>query len=61
MADIGILFVDTQVQPAQTIFIKAQLAGVQSVLMAEVAALALNAQVNDSLNFDNTTFLSDCQ
>jgi hypothetical protein len=29
--------------------------------MAEAAALALAARVNESLNFDNTTFLSDCQ
>jgi hypothetical protein len=59
MAGIGILFVNTQ--STQTIFIKAQLAGVQSVLMAEAAALALAAQVIDSLHYDNTTFLSDCQ
>jgi len=61
MAGLGILFVNTQVQPAQTIFIKAQLTGVQSVPIAEAAALALTARVNESLNFDNTTFLSDCQ
>lgn len=31
------------------------------MLMAEAAALALAAQLSDSLNFLNTTFLSDCQ
>jgi hypothetical protein len=61
MAGLGILFVNMQVQPAQTIFIRAQLTGVQLVLMAEAAALALAARVNESLNFDNTTFLLDCQ
>jgi hypothetical protein len=35
--------------------------GVESVLMAKAAALALAAVVNDRLNFTNTTFLSDCQ
>jgi hypothetical protein len=29
--------------------------------MAEAAALALAAMVNDRLNFNNTAFLSDCQ
>ena len=33
---------------------------VDSVLMAEAAALALAATVNDRLNFNNTSFLSDC-
>jgi hypothetical protein len=61
IAGLGILFVNTQVQPVQTIYIKAQVTGIHSVLMAEAAALALAARVNDSLNFDNTTFLSDCQ
>jgi hypothetical protein len=61
MAGLGILFVNMQVQPVQTILIRAQLTGVQSVLMAEAVALALAARVNESLNFDNTTFLLDCQ
>ena len=37
------------------------MSGDQSVLMAEAAALALAAVLNDALNFDNTAFLSDCQ
>jgi hypothetical protein len=60
-ASLGILFVNTQVQPAQTIYIKAQVTGIHSVLMAEAAALALAARVNDSFNFYNTIFLSDSQ
>jgi ribonuclease HI len=60
-AGLGILFVNTQVQPAQTIFIKAQFTASQSVLMAEAAALAIAATLNDSLHFDSTTFLSDSQ
>jgi hypothetical protein len=44
-----------------TIYIKAFMTGVGSVLMAEAVALALAATVNDALNFNNTSFLSDCQ
>ena len=58
---MGILFVNTEVQPVQTIYIKAHVSRVQSVLMAEVAALALAAMVNDNLNFNNTMFLLDCR
>jgi hypothetical protein len=29
--------------------------------MAEAAALALASTINDRLNFNNTSFLSDCQ
>jgi hypothetical protein len=54
-------FVNTQVQPAQTIYIKAKISGVHSVLMAEAAALALAAALNEAFTFNNTTFLSDCQ
>jgi hypothetical protein len=61
LAGLGIFFVNTQVQPAQTIYIEAHLSGTQSVIMAEAAALALAAMVNDRLNFNNTAFLSDCQ
>lgn len=61
MAGLGIFFVNTQVQLAQTIYIKAVMTSVDSVLMAEAAALALAATVNDRLNFNNTSFLSDCQ
>lgn len=54
---LGVFFVNTQV----TIYIKALARGVDSMLMAEAAALALAAAVNDRLNFSNTSFLSDCQ
>jgi hypothetical protein len=37
------------------------LSDAHSVIMAEAAALALAAVINDSLNFTNTNFLSDCQ
>lgn len=59
-AGLGILFVNTQVQPAQTIYIKAQMSAAHSVIMAEAAALALAAMINDALDFNNTAFLSDC-
>ncbi|XP_066388478.1 uncharacterized protein [Miscanthus floridulus] len=61
IAGLGIFLVNPQVQPTQTIYIKAQVSGVHSVLMAKAAALALAATLNDRLNFNNTTFLSDCQ
>ena len=61
MAGLGIFFVNTQIQPAQTIYIKAHMSRVQSMIMAEAAALAIAAMVNHSLNFNNTVFLSDCQ
>jgi hypothetical protein len=35
--------------------------GIQSVIMAEAATLALAALINDWLNFNYTTFLTDCQ
>jgi hypothetical protein len=58
---IGILFVNPQVQPVQTIYIRAQLSQALSVLMAEAAALALAAIIADRLHYNNVTFLSDCQ
>jgi hypothetical protein len=60
-ASLGVFFVNPQVQPMHTIYIKAFMTGVGSVLMAEAVALALAATVNDALNFNNTSFLSDCQ
>ena len=59
-AGIGIFLVNTQVQPVQTIYIKALMSGAHSVIMAEAAALALAAMVADLLNFTNIAFLSDC-
>ena len=49
LAGLGIFFVNTQVQPAQTIYIKAHMPATQSVIMAEAAALALAALVNNRL------------
>jgi len=60
-AGLGIFFVNSQVQPTQTIYVKAKVSGIHSVIMAEAAALALAATINDRLSFHNTTFLSDCQ
>lgn len=60
-AGLGVLLVNTQVQPAQTIYIKAIMSDAHSVIMAEAAALALAATVTDLLNFNNTAFLSDCK
>jgi len=60
MAGLGIFFVNTQIQQAQTIYIKAHMSRAQSMIMAEAAALAIAAMVNHSLNFNNTVFLSDC-
>lgn len=59
-ASIGILFVNTQVQPLQTIYIKAALSQTHSVIMAEAAALALAAMLADRLEFTDIFFLSDC-
>jgi hypothetical protein len=42
-AGIGIFIVNNQVQPVQTIYIKAAMKQTSSVLMAEAAALALAA------------------
>jgi hypothetical protein len=61
LAGLEIFFVNALVQPAQTIYIKAHMPVTQSVIMAEAAALALTALVNNRLSFNNITFLSDCQ
>jgi hypothetical protein len=60
-AGIGIFFVNPQVQPVQTIHIAAQLSQAHSVLTAEAAALALAAIIADRLDYNNVTFLSNCQ
>jgi hypothetical protein len=61
LPSLEIFFVNTQVQLAQTIYIKAHMPTTQSMIMAEAAALALTALVNNRLSFNNTAFLSDCQ
>lgn len=59
-AGIGILFVNTQVHPVQTIYIKAAMTETQSVITVEAAAMALAAMVMDRLGFNDVSFLSDC-
>ena len=56
-AGLGIFLVNTQVQPAQTIYIKALMTATTSVLMAEAAARALAAIVTDCLGLQQVTFL----
>jgi len=58
---LGILIVNVQVQPTQTIYIQAKLAECTSVLMAEAVSLAFAATVAETLNLSNINFLSDCQ
>lgn len=53
-AGIGVFNINTQVQPTQCIYIKAQMSASTSVIMAEAAALALAAMINQKLNFANT-------
>lgn len=60
-AGIGIFFVNPQVQPVHTIYIRAQMTQTLSVLMAEAAAMALAATLAEQLHYDNVTFLFDCQ
>jgi hypothetical protein len=49
------------VQPTQTIYIKAKLAGCTSVLMAKAAALVLAATATECMDLNNIRFLSDCE
>ena len=60
-AGIGIFFLVPQEQAARSIFMKATVADVHSVFMAEAAALALAATIAQALHFPNVTFLSDSQ
>jgi hypothetical protein len=59
-AGIGIIFLNSQVQPEQKIQIKAIMTMTQSVIMAEAAALALAVKLAQNLHFGNISFLSDC-
>lgn len=54
-AGIGLFIINTQVQPSQTIYIKATMAATASVLMAEEAATALAAVVTNCLGFQQVT------
>lgn len=60
-AGLGIFIINFQAQPTQTIYIKAQLSGCSSVLMAEAASLALVASITQALNINSCNYLSDCQ
>jgi hypothetical protein len=59
-AGIGIFIVNTQVQPMQTIYIKAAMTQTHSVIMAEAIAMALAAKLMNVLNFNDVCYLSDC-
>lgn len=59
-AGIGIFIVNTQVQPVQTIYVKAAMIQTHSVVMAEAAAMALAAMLMNNLNFNEVSYLSDC-
>jgi len=60
-AGIDLFIINTQVNPAQTIYIKAKMTRATSVLMAEAAAIALAAIVTDRLHLQQINFLSDNQ
>lgn len=59
-AGLGILIVNVQVQPTQTIYVQAKLAECTSALMAKAVSLAFAATVAETLNLSNVNFLSDC-
>jgi hypothetical protein len=48
-AGLGVLIVNTNFQPVQTIYVKVTLSAIISVLMAEAATLALTAIITDKL------------
>lgn len=60
-AVLGVLIVNTKVQPTQTVYIKAKLTACSSVLMAKAAALALAVNVTQCMNLTNISLLSDCE
>jgi hypothetical protein len=60
-ASIGLFIINTQVNPTQTIYIKAKMTRATSVLMAEAAAIALAAIVTDWQHLQHINFLSDNQ
>jgi hypothetical protein len=61
VAGIGVFIINNQSQPPQQIYIKAKMSHTTSVIMVEVAALALTTRVTDYLQLSHTTFLSDNQ
>jgi putative N-acetylmannosamine-6-phosphate epimerase len=58
-AGVGIFIVYLQVQPGNTIYIRAIQEEIHSVISAEAAAIALAATLLDQLDID-VSFLSDC-
>ena len=56
-AGIGLFIINTQVNPAQTIYIKAKMTRATSMLMAEVAAISLAAIVTDRLHLQQINSL----
>jgi hypothetical protein len=60
-AGLGIFILNFQVQPTQTMYIKAKLQNCHSVLMGEAAALALGAKIVQAMQISSCTFLSDSQ
>jgi hypothetical protein len=58
-AGLGLFIINTQVQPAQTFYIKAKMTEATSVLMAEATAMALAAIITHRLNMQPIIFLSD--
>jgi len=60
-AEFGIFITNLQLQMHQSIHIQARLQCCTSVLMVEVAALALSAMITSMLNITGCTFLSDYQ
>jgi hypothetical protein len=58
-AGIGIFILNFQVQPAQSIYIKDRMQNCHSILMGEVAALALGDKLVQALQISPCTFLSD--
>jgi hypothetical protein len=61
MAGLGVFIFNSQIQPSQSIYIRAKLLACTSILMAEAASLALAAMIIHRLNIRECTFLSDCQ
>jgi ribonuclease HI len=60
-AGLGVFIVNAISEPPQTLYFKAALDATTSVLMAEVAALALAAIITNKLGLQQVTFLSDNQ
>jgi hypothetical protein len=60
LVGLGILIVNMQVQPVHCIYISACMYQTHSVVMAEVAAVALGAMLVSNLNLREVSYFSDC-